>query len=397
MAYRHSIQHRLVISVSLGLLIFSGLAGGLIYRWTYSEALTAAARLERQLVSTVQTQAEVAVYAVNSVIAEGVIEGLRANPHVLAVRLIGEAETPLNVSGGIHNASTTATLSEYPLFAPMDSKQLIGQLIIHRNDALIDTEATLAALRQTLIMLLQMIATALLIVLFSRHQIGKPVARLADELAAIKPGSGTRISITPEHANDEIGSLASSANALIQAAEDALTEVQALATTDSLTGLPNRRAFIARIEDEHARIKRYELPPASVLMLDLDYFKQVNDNHGHAAGDVLLRRFGALLADELRKVDTAGRFGGEEFAILLPGTEISAALIFAERFRKLVAETAIPHGESILHMTVSIGITALNSNDNRPDDALARADTALYQAKAEGRNRVLVHGAAKND
>ncbi len=108
-------------------------------------------------------------------------------------------------------------------------------------------------------------------------------------------------------------------------------ELLQLATTDFLTGLPNRRHFMAALENEHARLQRELASCASVLMLDIDHFKRVNDEYGHAVGDAVLRHLGALMCQALRKVDVPGRVGGEEFAILLPGTDLAAAAVFAER------------------------------------------------------------------
>ncbi len=165
-------------------------------------------------------------------------------------------------------------------------------------------------------------------------------------------------------------------------------ELRVLATTDFLTGLPNRRHFMARLDDEHARLQREIDSCAAVLMLDLDHFKGVNDAHGHGVGDAVLRHVAALMLDGHRKVDTLGRVGGEEFAILLPGTDLAAAAVFAERLRQRVAETPLALGELRLGVTVSIGIAAMSRMEAGYDAVLVRADKALYRAKRDGRNRV---------
>lgn len=384
-----NIQYRLALYVGVGLLAFSIIVGGIIYSLSYNEKLGDVAATERQIVNTVRAQAEVAVFAANAKIAEGVIEGLRADPHIRAVRIAGESAALFNISAGLSSGPDTAESIDYPLFSPVNGAERIGTLTVIRNETVIQTEARLTALRQTLIMIAQILATTALIMLFTRHLIGRPVELLADTLTRIQPGDGTRIRIDARHENDEIGSLARSANALLDTAEKALAEVRELATIDALTGLLNRRAFMTSLELELARIKRYELPPACILMLDLDYFKQINDCHGHAAGDIVLHAFGQTLAAELRKVDTAGRIGGEEFAIVLPATESTAAMVFAERLRQTVAAAETRLDGMILHITVSIGVAQLLGDDARPEDALARADRALYHAKETGRNRVV--------
>lgn len=166
-------------------------------------------------------------------------------------------------------------------------------------------------------------------------------------------------------------------------------ELLQLATTDFLTGLPNRRHFMASLENEHARLQRELASCASVLMLDIDHFKRVNDEHGHAVGDAVLRHLGALMCQALRKVDVPGRVGGEEFAILLPGTDLAAAGVFAERLRRRVAESSLTiDGGIVITITVSIGMAAMAGTDADCDAVLARADEALYRAKRGGRNRI---------
>lgn len=165
-------------------------------------------------------------------------------------------------------------------------------------------------------------------------------------------------------------------------------ELQAQAITDVLTGLPNRRHFLLVLTQEIARLRRYGDPPSTLLMLDLDHFKQVNDNYGHSAGDAVLRQFADLVRDNLRKTDEAGRLGGEEFVILLYGTPGQGGVEFAERLREAFHSLPLEVDGRLIRASVSIGVTELSSADGRPEDVLARADVALYRAKANGRNRV---------
>ncbi|CAN7689217.1 CHASE domain-containing protein [Pseudoduganella sp. LjRoot289] len=165
-------------------------------------------------------------------------------------------------------------------------------------------------------------------------------------------------------------------------------ELLMLATTDFLTGLPNRREFMARLDDEQARLQRDIGGQAAVLMLDLDHFKRVNDEYGHATGDAVLRHMAALMRDSQRKIDTLGRVGGEEFAVLLPGADMLAAAAFAERLRQRIAGTPLTVDGHELAVTVSVGIAAMDAADASGDAALVRADKALYCAKRGGRNRV---------
>jgi diguanylate cyclase (GGDEF)-like protein/PAS domain S-box-containing protein len=167
-----------------------------------------------------------------------------------------------------------------------------------------------------------------------------------------------------------------------------MADLQNLATTDALTGLPNRRYFLLQLEQVRERMQRFAEPQVSLLMLDLDLFKRVNDEHGHAAGDAVLRHFAELVRGSLRKTDLAGRLGGEEFAIMLFGNDLASAIEFAERLRAQVGASVANHDGLELRITVSIGVTQLLGTDASADMALARADDALYKAKANGRNRV---------
>lgn len=161
-----------------------------------------------------------------------------------------------------------------------------------------------------------------------------------------------------------------------------------LASTDCLTGLPNRHAFMERAERARLASQR-QRHPLALMMIDIDHFKQINDRWGHASGDDALQVFARTARDVMREHETIGRLGGEEFATMLPGADIDAAMQAAQRLRQAVrAATVITSGPSYT-MTVSIGVVVLDPNEDL-SAALARADHALYTAKRAGRDRVEV-------
>ena len=164
-------------------------------------------------------------------------------------------------------------------------------------------------------------------------------------------------------------------------------KLQELATTDPLTGLSNRRAFLERLEEE-LRLSRRLKHQSTLLMLDFDHFKQINDNYGHSAGDAVLKHFAAEAGECLRKTDLLGRLGGEEFAILLPGTDMEGARHLAELIRERMEQNPTQLESGDIAMTLSIGMTAIKPGDKNTSDVLNRADKALYQAKEKGRNQV---------
>lgn len=159
------------------------------------------------------------------------------------------------------------------------------------------------------------------------------------------------------------------------------------ARTDFLTGLNNRRYFFELANREIERSRRFG-NPLSLLMFDVDHFKQVNDIHGHEAGDRVLKHVSGLCKSALRKIDIAGRIGGEEFAVLLPGTSGEMAWEVAERLRKAIGEAVLTLEAGKISITVSIGVTSWHGGDDDLDAMLRRVDKGMYKAKEDGRNRV---------
>jgi diguanylate cyclase (GGDEF)-like protein len=168
-------------------------------------------------------------------------------------------------------------------------------------------------------------------------------------------------------------------------------ELERRATTDVLTGVANRRHFTETAEREINRARRYG-NKLSVLMLDIDHFKKVNDTYGHAVGDEVLKILPGVVQPLLRKLDFMGRLGGEEFAVVLVETDGDGAAVVAERLRKGLQAVEVRALGVHLHFTVSIGCTEVRVNEQAEDlkRALERADEALYKAKESGRNRVVV-------
>lgn len=168
--------------------------------------------------------------------------------------------------------------------------------------------------------------------------------------------------------------------------EEARLNAEKLARFDMLTGALSRRAILEALEVEVERANRHGSSLAC-LMLDLDFFKGINDTCGHQVGDNALRRIAQVISELCRKIDHLGRYGGEEFLIVLPETRIDGAMAFAERVRSAVAETRIDQIEQ--RVTVSIGVTVWRNDDDSPRTLIAEADRALLEAKAAGRNQVV--------
>ena len=169
--------------------------------------------------------------------------------------------------------------------------------------------------------------------------------------------------------------------------KDAKEMVAYLANIDSLTKSLTRRQFFNMAESEFLRFSRYRRN-LSVLVLDADYFKNINDTYGHYAGDLVLRNLSLVVLEQKRAQDTFGRLGGEEFGILLPETNLEQAKVVAERVQKIWAQTPCSLDGDLIYSTVSIGVAEANKADNTFEDVLRRADRMMYKAKEAGRNRV---------
>lgn len=168
------------------------------------------------------------------------------------------------------------------------------------------------------------------------------------------------------------------------------SSIKDMATYDTLTGLYNRRSFEERLEVE-AQKSFYSGIPISLAMVDIDFFKKVNDTFGHTEGDQVLSKISSLLKTSVRKKDTVARYGGEEFILILPGTALEEAFVISERIRRLVESTLFEVGKAQLNLTLSMGISNFpNHRVKSKEELIKMADQALYDAKRGGRNRVCI-------
>ncbi|MFH0753432.1 MAG: GGDEF domain-containing protein [Candidatus Omnitrophota bacterium] len=164
-------------------------------------------------------------------------------------------------------------------------------------------------------------------------------------------------------------------------------EVENLAITDGLTRMHTRRYLNERFEEEYERAKLRKLC-LSILMIDVDYFKKVNDQYGHLTGDMVLREIARIISLQIREIDIAGRYGGEEFCVILPETDKPGALVVAERIRVAVHLQKIKAYDASLQTSISVGVSTFSEDALKMDELLDKADWALYRAKKLGRNRV---------
>lgn len=171
--------------------------------------------------------------------------------------------------------------------------------------------------------------------------------------------------------------------------EKALFEMKRIARIDPLTNLFNRLHLMNSLENEMQRAKRYKLP-MSLLVMDIDFFKAINDTYGHLGGDEVLKKVGFLVEKTFRSIDISGRFGGEEFCIILPNTKQEDGFIAAEKLRKIIEISIILFNEQEIKITCSIGVSEYRQEDTSISQIIERADTALYAAKRNGRNRTVI-------
>lgn len=239
--------------------------------------------------------------------------------------------------------------------------------------------------------LLAALAANLLVGVFAALQTARKVGHPIVELARCMNVESGGLAISPmppipENAPEEIATLYRSFHHLSTRLADSMDKLEKLAVTDQLTGLPNRRQLL----DQGIKIFglcRRNGHPCSVIMADIDHFKQVNDTHGHAAGDAVLARVAQVMAGEMRSSDLLARIGGEEFAIVAPDADADQALLLATRLRLAVEATPAVHEGKSLPVTISLGLAQDSMKDVDLPGLLGKADEALYRAKANGRNR----------
>jgi diguanylate cyclase (GGDEF)-like protein len=210
----------------------------------------------------------------------------------------------------------------------------------------------------------------------------RPVNRLTQ--AAGKVAKGDLDVGLPVTTGGEVGYLTEVFNNMVARLRESRTELERLSATDALTGLYNRLRMMEALENEVRRSRRLH-HRFSVVMADVDLFKQYNDEYGHPAGDVVLKRVATIMREASRDVDFVARYGGEEFLIMMPETEIEGATQYAERIRKKLASEPLPAGT----ITLSLGVSAFPMHGDTPDQLIAEADAALYLAKRGGGDRVV--------
>jgi diguanylate cyclase (GGDEF)-like protein len=235
--------------------------------------------------------------------------------------------------------------------------------------------------RMVLIILSLSVGLALLVILGSHMLITGPVVRLLGRLQRLESGEGRR----EELARDLHGEPLMLARRL----ENAFEKLAHISKTDELTGLANRRHFEQVLDAFYHQARRYNRP-MSVIVMDVDFFKAINDAGGHQAGDDVLKQVSAAIEEACRKADLPSRFGGDEFAVLLPETAALDAESVADRIRMAISQTKLHVRGMDLNVTVSLGIADLNAGEmDGPSAMMGLADRALYQAKQDGRNRIV--------
>jgi len=192
----------------------------------------------------------------------------------------------------------------------------------------------------------------------------------------------------PVTSHDELGIATMAFNQMIEQLRHNRKELEQLTITDSLTGIMNRMKIIDTIDEHIERYNRFGLP-FSLLMIDVDFFKKINDKYGHLGGDTVLARLGTLFTELTRSIDMAARYGGEEFLILLEGTETDEAVQTAERIRNVIENSETDYNGQKIKFTISIGVAQISSPEQNVDDLVRLADEAMYEAKENGRNRTV--------
>ena len=383
------LEVRLTVTVVIGLLVFSAVAGLFVYRYSFQREIEGAAALQRQLVLTVQTQAEVAAYATNSQIAGEVLAGLLASPTILAARIASKDGFKMELGSRKNVSFGDGRI--YPLYSPVDHIEPIGQLVVVQNEEQVGNSAANAAMFQVVLMLVQVLTASIILAVVLHVMLINPITRLAQAMATIQPGSAMRLKVEAGHADDEIGLLSLRANAILDAAETALDEVKAqhqelerLATHDYLTGLATMRVAEDRLHVACTAARRAH-EKVALLFIDLDGFKEVNDRYGHEAGNEVLKEVAARLRNSVRAEDTVARLGGDEFVVILTGLhDGQASAQVADNIRNILSlPFEIP--DHTARLGASIGIAIFPDHTSAPETMRHMADQAMYRIKKSGK------------
>ena len=270
----------------------------------------------------------------------------------------------------------------------VDDVSIQGINLAHADLSDVSVAMRQARIKLTVALVVVGLFLMLFLILLRAHLIHplQRIDRALSNLGVDRPAPEFKASAMVEiHAVEEaIGEL----HASLQQNEEARQALEKLANKDGLTGLTNRRHFMLTADAELQRAQRYQRP-ITVGMADLDFFKQLNDTYGHAAGDTVLRAYAGLMLDTLRQSDMVCRYGGEEFAFIFPESTLAETEKLAERFRALCADYDIRLADGrLVRVTMSMGLA--DASDCPIEVALKRADEALYEAKHQGRNRVVV-------
>ena len=247
--------------------------------------------------------------------------------------------------------------------------------------------AEIAQLRNTTLLTLLVLV---LVVGAIAYTLGRLIVRPLEQLTqgAGEVAAGNLDVDLPVRGGGEVAYLTQMFNEMVTRIRAAHDKLERLSETDGLTGLANRRHLMEALDVEEKRGTRYG-HAFSLLMIDVDHFKKYNDTYGHQAGDVALTRVGTVLKESIRDVDRAGRYGGEEFAVVLPETPLAAALVVAERIRARMEGEKLPVKSGEASVTLSIGVAERPTHAATAAEIVAVADAALYDAKEEGRNKVM--------
>jgi len=310
--------------------------------------------------------------------------------------LLVSTESPATIG---KKRTQAAALYKEPLrhkeYINITGNKVIGILtpLEHTNYAVVlernydELFADLVSLRNlTLSLVLLLLAITGFVAWLITRGILRPLETLKNSAEVVAAGN-MEIKL-PVTSHDELGIATMAFNQMIEQLKHNREELELLTITDSLTGLKNRKKIIETIDDHIERYRRFGLP-FSLLMIDVDFFKKINDKYGHLAGDTVLARLGKLFNELIRSIDMAARYGGEEFLILLEGAETSEAVLTAERIRNVIESIETDYNGQKIRFTISLGVAQISSPEQNVDDLVGLADEAMYKAKKTGRNRTV--------
>lgn len=393
-----SLQNKINLWIVLAAIVMAAASSTLGYTYYYERERKVGLNNVDDLIETVRTAGSIAAYVGNDELAKEVVLGLAR--HSLIAHASVESQDRLLFSSLNHSSSASPSNIQwrnYPLYSPVAAGEQVGEIKISLNNHLVHENAKHAAMEQIYLLAAYTILLVVVLTYVVRKILIHPLSTIAKELHTIEPGASRMLSMNTEGRKDEIAVLVKDINVLLVRLNNALSQekkekekIKVLADHDQLTGLLNRRAGIYFLNNLFYK-NRGNGSQFAVILFDLDKFKQVNDNHGHESGDIVLKTVASRLKSIFRDNDILIRWGGDEFVVCFPIKNIDNIAVACNKIVDTVTQRIALDTDTFCQVGSSIGVSLFPSGSRDLEDLIGQADLAMYYSKANNGNRFTIY------